>query len=202
MSILKKVVIKIASNLDEKYTQAEAEAIVSNYFIRIDAPDNLMYIDHVANEMQQIIKIIIPTSEGEDVISLQDWIIINNIIVDNYTFLTKMGVKLLVNSSGKPSIYKIKTKHPLYSVLWHINEGERNSFRYIIFKSVMFRIWNNLVKKTTHDYGYQSSLIWRLMGMEISKPTLNCFPEVPQSLDDYVMSLQELLEVEGNKNES
>ena len=198
MSILNDIVIYIAKNLDEKYTQAEAETIVSNYFIRIDAPDNLMYIDHVANEMQQIIKILIPTSEDKDIKSLQDWILINNIIRDNYYLLKNMGVELLVNTKGKPSIHKIKTIHPLYSVLWHVNEVESNSFRYIIFKSVMFRIWNNLVKKTTHDFGYQSSLIWRLMGMEISKPTLNYFPEVPQSLDDYVKSLQSLLDVEEN----
>lgn len=80
-------------------------------------------------------------------------------------------------------------------MLWHIQSYAENTKRYENLKSVMLRIWPALINKTSKDNLYIVSKLVRILGEENRKETLKLLPIRPQSVKDYMESLDNLIYV-------
>lgn len=209
MNIIDKAVPIIAEVLDE-YSIERAQTIVRQYLTRIDAPDNLQHIDHVTKEMKKVIDVLKTVGEQEDKETLECWEVINQAIDAKSIALQECGVKLLLSKEkqdgnkndrkthtsdieDKGSLHGKKQKHPLYAILWHIEDKESYPQQYVMLKSVMFRIWERITYKSSNDYAYKCSLYVRIVGEEKNKEILRLLPAQPQTVDAYLKSLEMIL---------
>lgn len=174
------------------YSDDLARVAVKSYFNRMQVPKTLQNIDLVANEMNKVISVLECVAEDKDKDNLNIWQDINSAIRKSYVSLKGLDVKL-VAFEKKASIHGYKKSNSLYSVLWYLDDVNTYSKQYVILKSVLFRIWNNLIKYSSLEYAYESSCISRRLGEERYKDVLFLLPDIPQSVESYVKSLEILL---------
>lgn len=139
---------------------------ISAYFIRMGVPDDLRHIDHVSKEVGRIIEVLKKVSDKNNDELFECWETINKHIKDNVEEIAKEGIELLsfvfhkgelekvVGNSTNASIHGKIKKHPLYALLWCVEDSEIYSEQYLMLKSVMFRIWPRLTLQTSKDYIY------------------------------------------------
>jgi len=195
--------ISILEKSFDDYEQEKRSSIVSAYLTRIDAPEDLKHIDHVAKEMEKIIEVLKKVRDKGEEELFENWEKINKEIGEYAKKTVNGDVKFLysVSSESKKngketeaSLHGKITKHPLYALLWHIENKKENSKQYEMLKSVMFRIWPGLSSKTSEDYIRKCSTQVRILGEEHKKDILKLLPSKPQTVKDYLKSITKLLE--------
>jgi len=191
MVVYDDVVDEITKELKE-YPADIARTAVESYFSRIHAPNTLQNIDLVASEMNKVIAALDSVAEDKDKDNLNIWQDINLAIRKSSSRLKFLGVKL-VTYEKKASIHGYKKSNSLYSVLWYLDDVNTYPKQYIILKSVLFRIWDNLIKCSSIDFAYEISCVSRRLGEERNKGVLFLLPDIPKSVESYIKSLQLLI---------
>ena len=196
MKYINNIISIIASSIEDINYK---EKMIISYFDRINAPYDIKHIDHIAREMKKIINILKKACKEENEDLLNTWEDINTGILASLKLLDVDGVKLLSSDLTKnrntkdASLHGYIKSHPLYAMLWHIESNDESTKQYQNLKSVMFRIWPDLKRKTSEYYLYNISRIVRILGEDIRKETLKILPSKPQAVIDYMNSLDKLL---------
>ena len=177
---------------------------VLNYFRRINIPDDLCYIDHIAAEMKNVCAVLETVANDNDRYVLNEWNAINNLILSSIGILRNLKVRLLVDekkddNKKKASVYGYKESNALFCVLWYVVDVKTYPIQYLMLKSILFRVFENLKINTTLNNCYQCSLIFRALGQEEYKDILRLLPATPQTVDSYIDSLRQILSVNENK---
>lgn len=168
---------------------------IDNYLTRIGAPDDLIYIDQVAREMNDVIEILFEVSDelGEGV--LHEWYEINSWIIANTEQLNEVGVQTYTAAITCPTIYGKSKSHPLYCMLWSGCDCIEYEKNYKVLKSIMFLLWPKLEAKTNRagtinkNYLYKCSLLIRILGERKHRDILKKLPCFALKTREYLKAM-------------
>jgi hypothetical protein len=177
---------------------------IDDYLERIRAPDDLIYINRVASEMNQLIDYLSVISNEFSENTLALWKRINDWILEDPLRLHNMGIKVYQNNDmsrkSRPIVTGKNVSHPLYCVIWTGLKDEAYEQNYLCLKSVFFLIWPWLEEKTligsviNKDYLYAAAWSIRKLGEKGYTQQLMKLPERPIPPRDYWQHLHQLHE--------